>query len=267
MKSLACSLLFVCALSITPASAQLILNGGFENGADFVDFGFSDVMTTSQIDAGWVTNTNSSRTFGDGESSSTLADGWDSNSSNRFTDGGNPNSWMIANNGLDNSAATMWNLSTWDDDVPEVTVDVIVNNNEGNLTGAVVGNSGNIEYAIYGFTGDETALGTALGTADFGTPDNKLSDPNGVSGFTQLASGSLSPVGALNTWETQSITSSNTTSSYDYLLVGFYAPDTIASYGAGIDNVTVIPEPSTVALLAGSLGFLTLVKRRRLRRA
>jgi hypothetical protein len=84
-----------------------------------------------------------------------------------------------------------------------------------------------------------------------------------VSGFTQLASGNLSAVTALNTWESQSITSSNTDTTYDYLLVGFYAPDEAASHGAGIDNVSVIPEPSALTLLAGVLGLVLILRRRR----
>jgi hypothetical protein len=63
-------------------------------------------------------------------------------------------------------------------------------------------------------------------------------------------------------WEGQTISNVNLGTGYDWIIVGFQANNFNQDETLGIDNVSMVPEPSTFALL-GLAGLAVLFFRRR----
>ncbi|MEO0795009.1 MAG: hypothetical protein AAFX93_07600 [Verrucomicrobiota bacterium] len=239
---------------ISSASAGLIINGDFSSSSLRSANSLGYTLSTADVDGGWVSLGNTGATFNAGIS----AVGAFNNSSTS----GNPNGFFLADNGSYVRDSTAWNLFASGQQFGKLTVDVSVlstyvdNFGTGTpVAGAATGNSANVQYAVYGFTGSLLDLNTSLTTNSININNNRLATP-GLN-FTQLALGNFDSVGALNTWENQRIDLANP-AAYDFYLVGFTAPfNGTLSDGVGIDNVTisVIPEPS--AFIAG-FGFLSL---------
>ncbi|GHC13138.1 hypothetical protein [Cerasicoccus arenae] len=244
-------------LFVSGLSAGLIVNGDISSDAltspqDAATY----TLQSSEVNAGWVSS--DSVTYNFNALSTVIFPGSDIASIQYASTSGNPGGFYLGENVTSLSQSTSWNLFTLAGDVFELSIDVAVLDsyvNNDTLTypigGAVTGNSANLSVALYGFSGDLTALSSALATDAISIDGNNLAAP--TTGFTALVSPtSLSAVGSLNTWETQSFSISG---NYTYYLFGLSGVSG-GVQGVSIDNVIVaVPEVSTYI---SGLGFILL---------
>lgn len=245
-----------------PLMGQDVVNGDFSNQSSIVK-GSTGSLLIDDLDAGWAGNTNHGRAM-NAQSSANIG----SSIAALSTSGNTGGFLLVDTNVASTSDATLWNLFSFGSNLSTLSLDVAVLTNPVRNDGTPidlsaevsVANAGNIQYRVYGFNGDAAALTSALTAENIRTGGNFLNTP--APSFTLVGGGSLSAVAALDTWETQSLTLSDNPGTYDYALLGFFVSGN-GGLGVGIDNVTVIPEPATVAFLSMAVALLYIVRRRR----
>ncbi|GHB91918.1 PEP-CTERM sorting domain-containing protein [Cerasicoccus arenae] len=274
----------ICALSATASSAfaGIIVGGDFNSPAYRTGGGLVHVES-SDLNGGWIGSDNPNRIF-NGLSNTTVPSQYGSYLTDS-TSGNGGGGFFLATNGTASAAGrtTAWNLFSMDaigesGFVTDISFDAAVfsdyNTADAGVvttTGANINNTANVQFALYGFTGDATALATALSSNSILGQGYHINDPAGF-GFTSIINTNLSAVSSLSTdaapaWETQNFSIAGATT-YDYYLLGVVSTGN-AVQGVGLDNISIaaVPEPSTY--IAG-LGFVALgyfIYRRRAKKA
>lgn len=229
--------------------AATVVNGDFSDTALSVEMGFSTAIDPQvHLDAGWLGNTNASRLF----------------NVDTATNDGNfgYGPFLYVNDGKDNANASLFNLMTWNDTAPVFSVSVRTDTTAPGGQSGVLTAPTDVSWAVYGFTGTSAQLDTTIDAAGITTPSqNNYDNFSGLTGFTELGTGTLQANTAFDTFENQTFTLANP-GTYDFLAISFGGATTSDAVGVAIDNVAIVPEPSMTALL-GVLGVGALLRRRR----
>ncbi|MEO0795556.1 MAG: hypothetical protein AAFX93_10350 [Verrucomicrobiota bacterium] len=231
---------------MSPAHVGAVVNGDFSNGQEFHN---DWNLRTSGLDIGWTGYGNIGYTLNVSQTTDSSVTQDRYGSFLYESTSGNPGGFLLVDCGSHTASATLFNLTTGGAVYNTLSLDVAVlttyDYDGGNTVTvqapgvAATTNTDAVTYVVYGFTGDVVALENALIADDVSIQSNKLFRPQASSGFTQLATGSITTGGlsALDQWENVQIPLSNT-GNYDFYLVGFYA-DHIGNPAAGValDNV------------------------------
>lgn len=269
----------VFTLAALSANAGLIVGGNFNNVGDMRNSG-GTFVTISDVNQGFVSTNDTKRTFNGGtvtnQGTNNYAGFLPNSTSGSAGTGFFLGTGVVATGGL----STPWSIFNTDADgnkvgqLTEISIDVAaftsyLDNSLTTINGVPsdVNKPTNVTIAIYGFTGDAAALAASLSSDLVSVGPNKINDPAGYAGYTQLLSTTLNPLSTTGTalspnWETQTFAIPAVTN-YDYYLFGISGTNQVQ--GVGLDNIAVsfIPEPSTYIAGIGFLGLAYFVYRRR----